>query len=316
MGGVWRDKKYSAKIGYGIGQYYEKTKEELSKIVKLDYLCDRKWDGSDVTEYDGTALVRREDLNKIGKVLVIIFTGTLYGYKSIKMDLDYMGVDYIHVDEIIGKAVTLNGKILKDNYPGGVYEDEKRNRIEFECSISDNFTVTFQGYGNVLHIDKNVLIGNLYIHFGNNGFCSIGESTEILGAKFYLADSKIQIGKDCLLSNEVVLRTHDAHHIFDIETHQRVNFSKDILVKDNVWIAYGVTLLGGAVIGTGSVVGTNAVTSGVFEHHQIIAGSPAKVIRENICWSRDNTAYFNRSCLEECISKEALKYLNEKIKFI
>lgn len=35
----------------------------------------------------------------------------------------------------------------------------------------------------------------------------------------------------------------------------------------------------------------------------------AKVIRENVCWSRDNTAFFQRSQLEECFDQNALKYL-------
>ena len=44
MGGRWQGKEYTEIIGYGVGQYYEKTKMELSSIVKLDYLCDRKWE--------------------------------------------------------------------------------------------------------------------------------------------------------------------------------------------------------------------------------------------------------------------------------
>lgn len=124
-----------------------------------------------------------------------------------------------------------------------------------------------------------------------------------------MSDAKIEIGRDCLFVNDVILRTHDSHHIFDGNTHRRVNVPKDILVGDNVWIAYCATLLGGTVIGTGSVVGTCTVTSGEFESHQVITGSPARVLRENICWSRDDTAYFKHDYLEECMSQEVLKYM-------
>lgn len=307
---AWNDGKYSHIIGYGIGQYYENTKAELSKYLKLDYLFDRKWEESDKKEYDGIALVRRSDLIKFQNALVIVFTGNTWIYHSIQSDLnDLKGIDHIHVDEIIGRNICLTGKMLREEFPDGIYEDGRNNKIYFDRSLSDKLMVLFQGSNNVLHIRKNVLIENLRIRFGNHGICSIDENTEIIGAEFYVADAKIQIGKDCLFGNQVILRTHDAHHIFDMETHQRMNHSKDIVVGDNVWITSHVTLRGGAGIGTGSVVGTNAVTSNSFGNHVIIAGVPAKIIRENICWSRDDTEYFNRSCLEECVWQNALKYL-------
>lgn len=305
--GVWRGRNYSKIIGYGIGQYYEKTKERLAGIIKLDYLCDRKWDGTDKKEYDGISVVRRQDLKNIEDALLIIFAGNSRIYQSICDDLD--GIDHVHVDEMIGGNRRLNGKMLREQYPDGIYEDMRNNKVYFEHSLPDKLTVSFQGSNNELHIKKNVLMGNVYIWFGSNGFCSIDENTEIIGAELYVADARMQIGKDCLFGNQVTLRTHDAHHIFDLETHQRINYPKDIVVGDNVWLAYHVTLLGGAVIGTGSVVGTNAVTSGVFGDHVTIAGVPAKVIRENICWSRDDTEYFNRSCLEECVWQNALRYI-------
>lgn len=302
--GIWEDKKYSTFIGYGIGQYYEKTKVELAKIVKLDYLCDRKWEEKDEKEYDSIALIKRKEINKLEGALLIVFTGNSWIYESIKRDLDKLGADYVHVDEIIGINGDLNGRMLKEKFPDGVYEDRRGNKIYFDQSLSDKLTVLFQGSGNTLRVGKNVSVGNLYIRFGNNGICSIGDNTEIIGAVFHVAYAEMRIGEDCLFSTQVVLRTHDAHHIFDVDTRKRLNYAKDIVVENHVWIAYRAILLGGAKIGTGSVVGANAVTSSQFKDHTVIAGSPAKVIRENICWSKDDTAYFDHSCLEECIFQE------------
>ena len=123
--GIWEDKKYIKKIGYGIGQYYEKTKEELAKIVKLDYLCDRKWEQNDEMEYNGTKIIRRADLSQCKEALIIVFTGSSWGYQSIQNDLDELGMDYIHVDEILGTCRYLNGKMLKEKYPEGIYEDQR-----------------------------------------------------------------------------------------------------------------------------------------------------------------------------------------------
>lgn len=74
---------------------------------------------------------------------------------------------------------------------------------------------------------------------------------------------------------------------------------------------YEVVLLAGACIGVGSSVGARAITSSRFGDHVMIAGCPAKVIHENVCWSRDNTGFLSRSRLEECIEQKALKYMRD-----
>lgn len=306
---IWNHKEYENAIGYGIGQYYEKTKEELSKVVKLDYLCDKKWGNTDAFEYDGIEVIQPKELKEHKEALVIVFSGSSYIFESIKNDLNHMGVEYVHIDEILNIQKEWNGKQLKEKFPDGKYRDKRENEIYFDQSLPDQTMIFFQGEKNVLTIDSDVVIGSLYIEFGNRGYCSIGRNTRIIGAYFCVSDAEVKIGRDCLLSSEVILRTHDSHHIFDLNSHERINYAQDITIEDNVWLAHGGALLGGAKIGTGSVVGTGAVTSSQFGSHMIIAGCPAKVIRENICWSKDSTEYFNHSTLEQCISKDALKYL-------
>lgn len=301
--------KYSNIVGYGIGQYYENTKAELSKLIKLDYLCDRKWEETQQKEYDGIPIIRKKELKKLKTPLVIVFTASSWIYESIKKDMEILGVEFIRVDELVGINGTLNGKMLKERYPDGRYEDTHGNIIYFDSSLSDKFLVSFRGNDNILKLGKNISIGSLHVIFGKKGYCSIGDNSEIIGTEIYVSDASVQIGKDCLFSAQIILRTHDGHHIFDMETHQRLNLSKDIEVGNHVWIAYRATLLGGTKIGTGSVVGTNAVTSSQFGEHKVIAGVPAKIIKENVCWSKDDTTYFNWNCLDECIYQEALKYL-------
>lgn len=112
-----------------------------------------------------------------------------------------------------------------------------------------------------------------------------------------------------MFSSEIMVRTHDEHHIFDWETHQRINVPKDVVIGNQVWVGYRTVLLAGTHIGTGSIIGAGAVTSSEFGEHVLIAGCPAKVIRENVCWSRDHTGSFQRGRLEECIDQDALKYM-------
>lgn len=78
-------------------------------------------------------------------------------------------------------------------------------------------------------------------------------------------------------------------------------------IGNHVWLCHGVTLLGSAAIGDNSIVGTREVTSS-FPKEAIIASNPAKVIREQVCWSKDNMNFYNRDFLDECMAREASKY--------
>ena len=301
-------KQYKIIIGYGVGQYYETVKDELFKTISLTYIYDRKWEEDQPEKYDGIPTISKSVLFELENALVVIMIGSRWIYEPIIKELEAWGLSVIHVDEIIGKKKEIDGITLKRNYLGK-YEDTRGNIIYFDETLPDNIRVVLAGCNNKLSIGRNLVVGNLHIRLGSTGICEIGKNTEIVGAIFYVSNAKLLIGNDCLFSLEVLIRTHDGHHIFDLDTHKRINYAKDVIIENNVWVGQRVSLLGGAKIGTGSVVGANAVTSGRFGEHQIIAGNPARCIRENICWSRDDTDYFDRACLEECKSKDAMKYL-------
>jgi acetyltransferase-like isoleucine patch superfamily enzyme len=293
-------KQYEKVIVYGIGQYYESIKTELFQYVKPNFLCDRKWDNDAPEMYDGIPILRRENLDQLGKILVIITTGVPWTGDSIKEDLKNLGdTTMIHVNEIVHRYSYLDGKSLKEHCKEGSYQDSWGNRIDFDSTIPDTIAIVFYGKNNRLQIGRNVVVGELTVSFGNEGVCVIGDRSEVIGGYFAVSGAKLKIGRDSLISTKVLIQNHDGHHIFDLETHKRINYPRDIIIGDRVWIGYRAVLLAGAKIGRGSIVGANAVTSGRFGENQIIAGCPAKVIREGVCWSKDNTDYFNYDYLEE-----------------
>lgn len=302
--------EYENVIVYGIGQYYEQIKKDLFQQVKPDYLCDRKWDDCEPGSYDGIPVIKRKDLQQMEHSLIILTAGVQWTMNSVKSDLESIkGISVIHVDEVIGRRKFLTGKELKEICGSGCYRDKDENCVYFDETIPDSILIHFQGKQNSLTIGRNIIVEKLAVVFGNKGVCRIGAGTDVIDAYFTVSGACLSIGEDCLLASGIMIRSHDGHHIFDLNTHKRINYPKDVVIGDHVWIGQNASILAGAKIGKGSVVGACTVTSGQFGEHQIIAGCPARVIREHICWSKDATDYFNHDILEECISQEALKYL-------
>jgi serine O-acetyltransferase len=54
------------------------------------------------------------------------------------------------------------------------------------------------------------------------------------------------------------------------------------VIEDNVYIASGAKVLGGLVVGEGAVIGANAVVIQSVQARSVVAGVPARVIREGI----------------------------------
>lgn len=297
---------YKYVVGYGIGQYYDHVKSQIPEELNIDYLCDSRY--QEIGEiYDNIPVISPEKLKDLNDVFVIVFSGNPRTYQSICAMLKNMGKKYIHINEMIQTEITLSGKKLKESGKC-IYTDDKGNIVRFHEDIEDTIRISFTGSNNEVVIGKGVSVGSLQINCGKNSFCSIGDKTGIEGATIFATDGHVIIGKDCLFSYQVTIRNHDSHHIFDKKTGKRINYSGNIIVGNHVWIGYGVTLLGNAEIGDNSVVGTMSVTSSKFPKEVIIAGNPAKIIRGDVCWSKDNTEFYDRDNLEECLAKEAYLY--------
>lgn len=97
---------------------------------------------------------------------------------------------------------------------------------------------------------------------------------------------KVTIGRDSMLSDHIQIRAEDSHAIYDIDSGNRINPSKDIFIGKHCWIGYRTTILSGTIIREGSVVGFGSVVKGSFSNNVIIAGVPAKVIKKNVAWER------------------------------
>ncbi|WP_378950578.1 glycosyltransferase [Pelosinus sp. sgz500959] len=188
------------------------------------------------------------------------------------------------------------------------------NRIQLnQCNLT-NVSFAFQGSNNKVTIGKNVNLQNCYFHFtGSNNEVFINESNNLFythfkfyhecggckailgklvtinGAVFEYADDDTQIiiGDECLFSSGINFMTSDTHSVIDLTTRERVNFGRDIIVGNHVWVCKNVTVLKGVEIGKDSVVALGAVVAKSVPSNCIAGGSPAKVIKEQITWTEE-----------------------------
>lgn len=293
-------------IGYGTGYYYEAVKSELLKIQKLDYICDKKFDNTSDEIYDGIPIIRRNELEKIDNKVIVIFTCNMPLLEDLSKEFTELGYEYCNAMDILG-ARAMFGSDIKREGTNGICQIGA-NVVYYDDTLPDNIRLVFTGVGAEVRIGKNLIIDDFNVYLGNNCKLTIGNDVRIVIVEIHVAYANLNIGDDCLFAKNVIIRTHDAHHIFDRKTGKRINYAKDVTISSQVWIAAGAKLLPGASIGVGSVVAANAVTSSKFGDHVIIAGNPAKVIREDILWSKDNTQFASYDSFDECVSNDAEKY--------
>ena len=117
----------------------------------------------------------------------------------------------------------------------------------------------------------------------------IGENTtfEDIHIAVTEPESEIHIGRDCMFAYGIDVRTGDSHSIINTNTKKRTNYAQDINIGNHVWVAAHVSILKGVHIADNCVIATRSVVTNKFEDENIlIAGMPAKKIKENIRWER------------------------------
>lgn len=90
----------------------------------------------------------------------------------------------------------------------------------------------------------------------------------------------IEIGEDCAISRDVSIRSFDAHSIL-LPNYKK---SEDIYIGKHVWIGEGATILKGVTIGDGAIIAAKSVVTKDVPSKTIVAGNPAKIIKENVEW--------------------------------
>jgi acetyltransferase-like isoleucine patch superfamily enzyme len=147
--------------------------------------------------------------------------------------------------------------------------------------------ISVKGDNNTIEIENgaNISFSTLEV-VGNNCLIKIGKKTDIGGA--YLSakgeGTRLTIGEHCMFSRNINVMTYDGHPIYDVDTKEILNHPQDIRIGNNVWVAANASILKGVSVSDGSIIAFGAIVTKDVEEKTIVAGTPAKTIKNNIRW--------------------------------
>lgn len=117
----------------------------------------------------------------------------------------------------------------------------------------------------------------------NGGKIEIEEDVSI-GQNFHITasgENTVKIGKKSTILGNVFVTNID-HEYQQIGVHilKQPFVEKKTEIGENCFIGYGACIQAGTILGKQCVVGANAVVRGVFPDYCVIAGVPAKIIKQ------------------------------------
>ena len=116
-----------------------------------------------------------------------------------------------------------------------------------------------------------------YTNFGR--FTTLGKNVFINHACSFLDIGGIVIEDDVMIGPRVNITSEN--HPLD-PSDRKALIPKTVHIKRNAWIGAGATILPGVTVGENAVVAAGAVVNRDVPPNTVVAGIPAKIIKENI----------------------------------
>ncbi len=171
----------------------------------------------------------------------------------------------------------------------------KNNNIDISKSAYlRKVRINIYGNNNSVIVSDGVYLHNTRIDIGfsdcpiNGCKVVIGKETTSNGLYICLgeSDSEVIIGENCMISFDVEISCTDTHSITDLEGNL-LNKGHFIRIGSRVWICKNTTILKDTEIKDDCVIAQNSIVTKCFETPNcVIAGNPAKIVKEGIKWSK------------------------------
>lgn len=160
----------------------------------------------------------------------------------------------------------------QDKYLRGKFFDEQRYGFVWAWrGIFRSFSLRRRGI--YFPVGKNVRIANGYnLSIASSSLNCMQQP----GCYYQNYHGKITIGENCWIAQNVGIITEN-HDPKNADNHLD---AKDVVIGNSCWIGMNSVILPGVKLGNKTTVGAGSIVTHSFKGHCIIAGNPAKVIRE------------------------------------
>lgn len=174
--------------------------------------------------------------------------------------------------------ISINGKIspglIQIGYGNiGVF-DKKYSRSILEIKGK----ITFGGKCRIGHGSK--------LSVSKTGHLTLGDNFSISAETTIICHKKITIGKDVLLSWDVLIMDTDLHKIKNKGENHNINPDKPIFIGDKVWVGARSLILKGAKISNDTIIAANSTVleNKIKDENVVLGGNPLKVLKKDVEW--------------------------------
>lgn|GEM_PF-532930 len=197
--------------------------------------------------------------------------------KSLVLEGDSkIGIHHSALLTIKNSKIIVHNGVLKIGtdfgyFDGGIYDPQKDS-----CRIALTNSV-LEIYGNVS------LYPGAIIH-ATDARVTIKNNTIVNGGSQIIARKSVEIGEECLLAHGVLIRDNDGHDLSTTEERENVGGFKDVVVGNHCWFGQRSMVLKGVTVEDNVVIAAGAVVAKSVKANCVVAGVPAKVIKEGVTW--------------------------------
>ncbi len=116
---------------------------------------------------------------------------------------------------------------------------------------------------------------------GEDSKLLIGDNVGIAQNVHITCGSTLTIGKNsAILANVFITNIDHDYTELNVPILEQKNIIKETIIGENCFIGIGAAIQAGTVLGKQCIVGTNSVVRGTFPDYCVIAGNPAKIIKQ------------------------------------
>jgi acetyltransferase-like isoleucine patch superfamily enzyme len=190
------------------------------------------------------------------------------------------------------EAAFLKGRAYVTNGSG--------NRLEIGAGARFNGTVEFNGDGNRVVIGRKCNFKGRIVVKGSNQTVLFDDHSTAKNAYILCdEDCDVSIGKWCMFSRRVEIRTSDAHSVIDRDSGERLNQPASVTIGDHVWIGIGAIVTKGAAVPSDCIVAAMSFVNDRFDEQGVVlAGVPAAIVRRGVTWHRSRKPRFEREQMD------------------